>query len=154
MMAAGREISWGEILGVSLLGGLIYLGARGRAHANAEAELADEAEEQSPAEVAMGELEEFEHTSNPDVALRIALDHLRERGDYYSRLRECMGEDAERRAWTTATRAPVRSDNPPSWVRDEATWERAKRQVRPYWHSYSDPWAVVTHVYEQMGGRT
>ena len=32
--------------------------------------------------------------------------------------------------------------------------ERAKVRVRPHWHEYREPWAVVAHVYEQMGGRT
>ena len=44
-------------------------------------------------------------------------------------------------------------DNPPAWVRDENVWERAKERVRPHWHEYREPWAVVAHVYEQMGGR-
>jgi hypothetical protein len=43
-------------------------------------------------------------------------------------------------------------DNPPAWVRDEHLWERAKHVVRPHWHEYREPWAVVAHVYEQMGG--
>ncbi len=54
--------------------------------------------------------------------------------------------------WTSASRATFRTDNPPSWVADERTWDRAKANVRPYWHTYRDPWAVVAHVYEQMGG--
>jgi len=45
-----------------------------------------------------------------------------------------------------------RDDNPPSWVKDESTWERAKAEVRKQWSNYSEPWAVVVHVYEQMGG--
>lgn len=45
-----------------------------------------------------------------------------------------------------------RPDNPPSWVHDEGTWEKAKAAVQKYWGNYSEPWAVVTHVYEQMGG--
>jgi hypothetical protein len=44
-------------------------------------------------------------------------------------------------------------DNPPAWVRDEDVWEHAKERVRPHWHEYREPWAVVAHVYEQMGGR-
>lgn len=50
--------------------------------------------------------------------------------------------------------ATTRPDNPPSWVMDETTWTRAKEQVRPYWDAYSEPWAVVAHVYRQMGGAT
>jgi hypothetical protein len=42
--------------------------------------------------------------------------------------------------------------NPPSWVGDEATWEKAKAAVRPKWNDYDEPYAVVTHVYKKMGG--
>jgi hypothetical protein len=45
------------------------------------------------------------------------------------------------------------SKNPPEWVTNGEIWERAKQRVRPYWHEYHEPWAVVAHVYEQMGGR-
>ena len=45
-------------------------------------------------------------------------------------------------------------ENPPTWVADEPVWERAKQRVRAHWHEYREPWAVVAHVYEQMGGRT
>lgn len=44
------------------------------------------------------------------------------------------------------------SRNPPSWVKDEDTWQEAKDQVEPYWDRYDDPWAVVAYVYKQMGG--
>src|SRR5262245_45775239 len=49
-------------------------------------------------------------------------------------------------------KAHVMPGNPPAWVHDEATWEKAKAAVRKYWDSYDEPWAVVSHVYEQMGG--
>ena len=49
-------------------------------------------------------------------------------------------------------KSKTRPDNPPAWVTDEAIWERAKEAVRKYWDRYSEPWAVVTHVYENMGG--
>lgn len=58
------------------------------------------------------------------------------------------------KAWIDAD--PVkfpRPDNPPAWVHDEATWERAKKAVEKRWGQYSEPWAVVTHVYYNMGGR-
>jgi len=42
--------------------------------------------------------------------------------------------------------------NPPSMIHDEATWERAKDAVRKNWDKYSEPYAVVMHVYENMGG--
>ena len=71
------------------------------------------------------------------------------------RLHELENEldHAEHHCSCEKTRAfPIR-DNPPSWVADEALWERAKLAVRPYWDNYSEPWAVVASVYEQMGGR-
>lgn len=46
-----------------------------------------------------------------------------------------------------------RADNPAAWVQDEAIWEQAKAEVLPDWGRYDQPWAVVTHVYERMGGR-
>ena len=45
-----------------------------------------------------------------------------------------------------------RPDNPPQWVANEALWERAKKAVEKYWSNYDEPYAVVTHVYENMGG--
>ena len=39
-----------------------------------------------PNELAMGIKVEMEHTINPDVAKKIALDHLAEIPDYYTRL--------------------------------------------------------------------
>lgn len=42
--------------------------------------------------------------------------------------------------------------NPPVWVTSEATWNRAKEAVRKYWDRYSEPWAVVAHVYNNMMG--
>lgn len=41
-------------------------------------------------ELAMGIAEEMEHTDDPRIARRIALDHLRERPDYYSQLARCF----------------------------------------------------------------
>lgn len=44
--------------------------------------------------------------------------------------------------------------NPPNWVEDEATWEKAKAAADKgdYDHGSEQYWAVVTHIYEQMGG--
>jgi len=43
-------------------------------------------------------------------------------------------------------------NNPPQWVEDEDIWEKAKDAVEPHWDEYDEPYAVVTHVYQQMGG--
>ena len=59
----------------------------------------------------------------------------------------------EAKAWIKeAGTAEEVEGNPPAWVGDEATWERAKEAVRPKWGDYAEPWAVVAHVYRQMGG--
>ena len=46
-------------------------------------------------ELAMGIEVEYEHTDNPIIAERIALDHLTEIPDYYTRLKK-MEEEAKR----------------------------------------------------------
>ena len=43
-------------------------------------------EDADPDELAMGVKIEMEHTTNPDVSKKIALDHLAEIPDYYTRL--------------------------------------------------------------------
>lgn len=46
------------------------------------------------------------------------------------------------------------ANNPPEWVADEATWERAKKAVEAgKWEEYDEPYAVVAHVYQNMGGK-
>ena len=40
--------------------------------------------------------------------------------------------------------------NPPSWAVDEDTWERAKEAADQ--GSPDDYYALVTHIYRQMGG--
>ena len=46
-------------------------------------------------ELRFGAKEELEHTSDPDEARRIALDHLREDPHYYTKLRECGLTEAQ-----------------------------------------------------------
>jgi hypothetical protein len=46
-----------------------------------------------------------------------------------------------------------RPDNPPEWALDPDIWEHARDTVAPHWSNYEEPWAVVTHIYERMGGR-
>jgi len=53
------------------------------------------------------------------------------------------------REWGTA---PEVEGNPPAWVGDESSWERAKEIVQEKWEQYDEPWAVVAHVYFNMGG--
>jgi hypothetical protein len=47
---------------------------------------------------------------------------------------------------------PEVDGNPPEWVADEGTWEKAKQAVKGKWDDYDEPYAVVTYVYKQMGG--
>ena len=50
-------------------------------------------EDADPKELAMGVKVEMEHTTDPEIAKRIALDHLEEIDDYYTRLKK-MEEEA------------------------------------------------------------
>lgn len=43
--------------------------------------------------------------------------------------------------------------NPPSWVKNETIWDKAKKAVKPYRKNYEEPWSVISHVYFQMGGK-
>lgn len=43
-------------------------------------------------------------------------------------------------------------NNPPESVLDEDLWEEARDAVDPTWDEYDQPWAVVMHVYDAMGG--
>ena len=81
-------------------------------------------------------------TANPDDNPgEVSLEAL------YAELR--VREDEQMKSW--GTKYP-RADNPPQWVDDKPTWERAKAQVQPYWSAYDQPWAVVATVYREMGG--
>jgi hypothetical protein len=59
------------------------------------------------------------------------------------------GAQQQLKEWGTATEV---EGNPPAWVGDEATWERAKEAVEKHWENYDEPYAVVAHVYFNMGG--
>lgn len=43
--------------------------------------------------------------------------------------------------------------NPPGSIASEKTWDKAKKAVKKYWKKYDEPWAVVYHVYRNMGGK-
>lgn len=51
------------------------------------------AKDVDPKELAMGKKVEVEHVNDPDIAERIALDHLTELPDYYTRLMKMEGEE-------------------------------------------------------------
>jgi hypothetical protein len=42
---------------------------------------------------------------------------------------------------------------PISWVADDSTWQKAKKAVMKHKADYDEPYAVVAHVYQQMGGK-
>jgi hypothetical protein len=48
----------------------------------------------------------------------------------------------------------MRPHNPPNFVDDEPSWERAKKIVKDSgkWEDYDEPWAVVSHVYQNIAG--
>jgi hypothetical protein len=54
-----------------------------------------------PKELEKGIAVEYEHTTDKDIAKRIALDHLAELPDYYTRLLYTFGEDGRRRQKST-----------------------------------------------------
>ena len=58
-----------------------------------------EAKDVDPDELAMGIQVEYEHTDNKDLARKIALDHLAEIPDYYTRLKK-MENQAKKEAKT------------------------------------------------------
>jgi hypothetical protein len=58
----------------------------------------DSGEGLSPAAIRRGQKVEMEHTKNPSTARQIAIDHLREREDYYSRLAEAEARTPVKRA--------------------------------------------------------
>ena len=43
--------------------------------------------------------------------------------------------------------------NPPSWVKNEDIWNRAKKAVEKAYGTISGKYGVVTHVYRKMGGK-
>lgn len=51
------------------------------------------------------------------------------------------------------TNSTFKPHNPPSSVASEKTWDRAKKVTKKYWKNYKEPWAVVYHVYQRMGGK-
>lgn len=36
---------------------------------------------------------------------------------------------------------------------DDKIWKKAKKAVKKYWKKYEEPYAVVYHVYKNMGGK-
>jgi len=47
---------------------------------------------------------------------------------------------------------PARDGNPPQWAVDPDKWAKAEEAVKPHWDEYDEPYAVVAHVYKNMGG--
>jgi len=41
----------------------------------------------------------------------------------------------------------------PSFIADQAIWNRAKKVTKKYWKDYDNPYPVVVSVYQNMGGR-
>jgi hypothetical protein len=47
---------------------------------------------------------------------------------------------------------PQRDGNPPPWAADADKWAKAEEAVKPHAAEYDDFYAVVAHVYKNMGG--
>lgn len=49
----------------------------------------------------------------------------------------------------------IELENPPKWAASPAIWDKAEQAVDPEGKGskYSEPYAVVVHVYKRMGGR-
>lgn len=96
-------------------------------------------------EEAADELEELEQKARVEAVVPVSA-----LAGYSPERDERHRHYAEASTWGRAF--PLRH-NPPAWVHDEPTWERAKAAVLPRWNDYAEPWAVVAHVYHAMGGR-
>ena len=49
--------------------------------------------------------------------------------------------------------AAIQKTAKPSFIADQKIWNRAKRITKKYWKHYENPYPVVVHVYENMGGK-
>jgi hypothetical protein len=45
---------------------------------------------------------------------------------------------------------PEKDGNPPVWAANTDIWQQACRAIDP--DKYDDPWAVIAHVYDRLGG--
>jgi len=43
--------------------------------------------------------------------------------------------------------------NPPPFILDKDIWKKAKKAVKKHWSKYQEPYSVITHIYESMGGK-
>lgn len=43
--------------------------------------------------------------------------------------------------------------NPPSFIASEKTWKREKKILKKRWKKYDQPYAVLTDLYEKLGGK-
>lgn len=114
---------------------------------------ASSATKEEPSSRASGDAKEAEPLISPLGALLLACVGL----GGYALYKQGKQTEAVQKAEDWIESGPAtdypRLDNPAPWVRDEEIWERAKAEVLPDWEKYDQPWAVVAHVYEQMGGR-
>lgn len=52
----------------------------------------------------------------------------------------------------TAGYDPEQDGDPPDFVEDEDKWNKAKKLVEPHEDDMQNKWAVVAHVYKELGG--
>ena len=63
-----------------------------------------------PQQLKMGEKVELEHTKDPSISRRIAMDHLKEIPDYYTRLEEMENKAKEEGKFTPVEKAVIDPD--------------------------------------------
>lgn len=60
--------------------------------------------------------------------------------------------DRDKQLGESAAKQKKQGKNPPSWVMDKSTWERAKEAADKGGYESDSYWAVVAHIYQRMGG--
>jgi len=66
----------------------------------------------------------------------------------------CALTDEDHRLGDDAKKQADAGENPASWVADEDKWEQAKAAADKGGYGDDKYWAVVSHIYRQMGGET
>jgi hypothetical protein len=92
-----------------------------------------------PDEISMGDKVELEHTDNPVIARRIALDHLTELPDYYTRLK-----DAEQWSWTCPNCGKKESVNMGHGMVKGGAWKPGTTEKSMCWGCGKNTKQVIT----------
>jgi hypothetical protein len=89
-----------------------------------------------------------------EFAIKVAEHHYSEREPKSIRAKDLTFLDKEERDYVARMGKNWDSPlNPPPWVADKKTWERAKKAVKPYWKKQEEPFGTTAFIYRQMGGK-